>query len=268
MELRSPVQEHLKDYAAENAKTRPLIVVLPDLYKGQTLALCGAGPSLASSIISGADHVWAANSALPYLVARGVRVSAGVGIDQTPTLIHEWRDAPPIPYYLASTVDPALVRHVQARGGQPIFWHSAVGFEDEFEFYCQTWPPCYLVGQGHTVISRTISLARWMGFDRVDVYGADCAFGAGDVTHANGTTAEDAYRNPMVMEGEIDGRVWRTRADMLMAAVELARWTRDSEGAIRLIGDTLPNALLGKDDAFLDLVCRKLAPGERAEPLT
>ena len=51
---------------------------------------------------------------------------------------------------------------------------------------------------------------------------------------------------------------------MLLAAVELVRRVRDSDGRIRLIGDTLPNALLDKDDAFLDQVCRTLAPDEVA----
>lgn len=265
IELRSPVQDRLKDYAEANRKTRPLVVAVPGIYAGKTLALCGAGPSLATANLNGReyDHVFACNSALPYLVERGVRVTGGVGIDQTPRLSEEWADPPAVPYYLASTVDPTLVAHLQAHGRTPIFFHSAVGFDGEWDYYCNAWPAMYMVGQGFTVLSRFLGLADWMGFERIDLYGADCAFGPDDVTHANGTLAKNAYVNPLIMAGEIDGRVWRTRPDMLMAAVELARRVRDSNGKYRLMGDTLPSALLDKDDAFLDLVCRSLAPGER-----
>jgi hypothetical protein len=245
--------------------TRPLVVAVPGVFAGKTLALCGAGPSLNDTwtSIREYDHVFACNSALPLLVERGVRVTAGVGIDQTPRLIEEWTDPPAVPYYLASTVDPTLVAHLQAHGRQPIFFHSTVGFDGEFEYYCDHWPPMYMVGQGFTVLSRFLGLADWMGFERVDLYGADCAFGPDDVTHANGTIATNAYVNPLIMAGEIDGRTWRTRPDMLMAAVELTRRVRNSDGKYRLVGDTLPSALLDKDDSFLDLVCRSLAPGER-----
>lgn len=270
IELRSPVQGKMRGYIDENLKTRPLGVVLPDSYKGQTLALCGAGPSLRGVEFNGADHIFACNSALPYLVSRGVKVSAGVGIDQTPGLLEEWKYPPNVPYYVASSCDPALIKHLQAHDRQCFFFHNFVGLanekgeSDEYDYYCATWPTTYMVAQGYTVVSRFIGVAQWMGFEQIDIYGADHAFGPNDETHANGELATKAYINPLIMEGEIDGRMWRTRPDMLLAAVELVRRVRDSDGRIRLIGDTLPNALLDKDDAFLDQVCRTLAPDEVA----
>ena len=262
IELNCPVQDRLRDYALANVKTRPLVVAVPGIYRGQSLALCGAGPSLKSAEIVGTDHVFACNSALPYLWERGGRVTAGIGIDQTDGLLHEWATPPPVPYYLASTVDPRLVQHLQAHGRQVVFFHSSVGFADEFDFYCENWPPTYMVGRGFTVLSRFIALAEWMGFERIDIYGADCAFGDDDVTHANGATATEAYGNPLILTGKVDDRVWRTRPDMLMGAVDLVRRVRESQGRIRLIGDTLPSALAEKDEAYLDAVCRTLSPQE------
>jgi hypothetical protein len=273
IEMRSPVGNHLQAYATANVKTRPLRVALEDAFKGETLALCGAGPSLPDHI-NGVDRIFACNSALPWLVERGVPVTAGVGIDQTRGMITEWADPPDVPYFLASTVDPELVKHLQSHGREVVFFHNCVGFKDEFKWYCEHWPGTYLVGRGWTVVGRFIGLAEWMGFERIDIYGADHAFsgaaprgtpaGAHDTTHANGTLASEAYTEPLIMEGEIDGRVWRTRPDMLMAAVDLARQVNESDGRIRLMGDTLPAALLDKDDAFLDQVIRSLAPDEVA----
>ena len=259
IELQSPVQGRFREFITENLKTRPMVMAAPDRFKGQTLALCGAGPSLV--VPTGYDHVFACNSALPYLTRLGAGVTAGCGIDQTPGLLTEWLDPPDVPYFVASSCDPALVRHLIGYGRQVVFFHSCVGIEDEFEFYCDTWPPTFMVGTGHTVVSRILALAQWMGFAKIDVYGADCAFTNGDVCYADGSTATEAYGKPLMMEGVIDGRTWRTRPDMLMAAVELARIARDDD-SVTLVGDTLPNALQGKDEKFLESVCRRLAPGE------
>ena len=267
IELRSPVQEHLRAYVDANRVTDPARMVTPAMRTGHTVAICGAGPSLARADIHGVDQVWACNSALPYLHARTERVGAAIGIDQTAAMIREWADPPDVPYYLASSVDPALVQHLAAHGRTVSFFHNHVGFDaDEFQHYCATYPPTLMVGEGFTVVSRAIGLALWMGYERIDVYGADCAFADHDVTHANGEQATTAYHNPLIMAGEINGRTWRTRPDMLMDAVHLVRRVRQANGRIRLLGDTLPVALLGKDDATLDLVAERLLPGDPRHP--
>jgi len=266
IQLANPVQEHLRAYITTNRATEPLEVVQPNVFTGKSLALCGAGPSLRDETIRGADEIWACNSALPYLVASGAKVTGGVGIDQTPGLLREWGDPPDVPYYVASSCDPYLIQHLQAKGRRVIFFHNHVGCDSdegaEFDLYNETWPYMAMVGEGFSVVSRTIGLAQWMGFERVDVYGADCCFGPDDLAHANGDSAETAYHRPMLMEATMGDRHWRTRPDMLMDAVHLVRRARRASGVIRLMGDTLPVWLLGKPETFLDLVCRRLAPGE------
>jgi hypothetical protein len=269
IELRSPVQDHLRDYVDANRVSDPARMVTPDRRIGHSVAIMGAGPSLAhaSDTYRSVDAIWACNSAVPYLASVGVPITVAVGIDQTKGLLREW--ATPrahLPYYLASSVDPELVQHLESHGCRVSFFHNHVGFaEDEFEHYCGTWPPTLMVGEGFTVVSRAIGLALWMGYERIDVYGADCAFD-GDVAHANGEVATEAYHNPLIMAGEINGRVWKTRPDMLMDAVHLVRRVRQANGKIRLMGDTLPVALLGKDDAFLTQVAERLLPGDPRNP--
>ena len=262
--LKNPVDHKLGDYARENLRLQAEFAIPMCVTK--TLALCGAGPSLRRAKIEGADEVWACNSALPWMVKEGRRVDVGIGMDQTPALLREWSDPPDVTYYVASTCDPELVRHLKAHGRRVLFFHNAVGFEGEIEHY-QTWPPGYILGHGATVVSRTVGLAGWLGFHRVDLYGVDCAF-EGDVVHANGEDYTTAYGNPLLLEAEIDGKVWRTRPDMLMDAVDIVRLAREKNGLIRFQDGTLPAALFGKDDAFLDTVSRRLAPGESPEPIT
>jgi hypothetical protein len=261
LQLASPVQDKLKGYVDANRSHEPLKVVEQNSHAGQKLAICGAGPSLAKQTIEAVDQVWACNSALPYLLGRGVKVSAGVGIDQTPGLLREWKDAPDVPYLLASSVEPELVQHLGAKGRDITFFHSAVGLDDELAYYTETWPGTIMVGQGFMVTSRMIGVAQWMGFERIDIYGCDCALD-GDIAHANGEVVTEAYHNPLIMQADIDGRNWRTRPDMLIGAVDMVRRVRKGEGRIRLIGDTLPVALLGKSEEYLNDVCRVIKPGE------
>lgn len=276
IELLNPVQDKLRDFIIENRKTADLEVVEPGIFAGQSVAVCGAGPSLRDETIRGASQIWACNSALPYLIANGARVDAGVGIDQTAGMLREWADPPDVTYYVASTVDPYLVAHLKSHNRRVVFFHNHVGCDTdkdvenatEWDLYNNTWPSMALVGEGFTVVSRTIGLAQWMGFERVDVYGADCAFSPdGDIAHANGESSHEAYGEHIkVMEATLAGRQWRTRPDMLMDAVHLARRTQQGLGRIRLIGDTLPVFFLGKSPEYLDLACRRLAPGELPPP--
>lgn len=265
IELHSPVEGHFEEFVLKNMLTPNIVSLVEGSFAGQTLALCGAGPSLAESKISGVDQIFACNSAVNYLMSKGVHVTGAVGIDQTPQLRQEWDVTYDIPYYVASTCDPELIRYLSEQGRELLFFHNHVGIVDELNFYNSHWPAnSYLVGQGFTVVSRFIGLAKWLGFERIDVYGADCALGDDDVAHANGEHVNDAYLNPLILTGKLppSPREWRTRPDMLRDAVSLARTARDSRGQVRLMGDTMPVALLGKDDAYLDLVSRTLAPGE------
>ena len=268
VELKNPVSDRLREFAFRN---RVLVGPNPEMVRkhtflGQTLALCGAGPSLDPKHVRGTTHVWACNSALPWLIQQGVEVSAGVGIDQSPGLLREWSDPPDVTYYVATTCDPELVGHLIDHSRRVVFMHNYVAWseyaDDEFGHYNNDWPPAYMLGTGATVVPRVIGLAAWMGFERIDVHGADCALGDGDIAHANGETAVQAFTNPVLMGGEINGRNYRTRPDLLMAAVDLARAVQSNPGHVRLIGDTLAVALQAKPDAYLDEVVRRLKPGE------
>ena len=271
LELLNPVTDKLGDYIIANAKGSPAMVQ-PDTNRAQTLALCGAGPSLRSLRFDKTDRVWACNSALPYLIGEGVRVDVGISIDQTPAMLREWLEPPDVMYYVASSCDPALIAHLHDHKREVRLFHNNVGVypddekpnpEWEWRQYCDLYQPGYMVGEGATVVSRSIGLGFWAGFERVDIYGADCCFADDDLAHANGDTENEAYGgHSTIMEGEISGRQWRTRPDMLLEAVDLVRRVRTTDGKIRLIGDTLPVALLGKSEEFLDQVMRRLVPGE------
>ncbi len=57
IELHSPVQHKLRDYILDNRKTVPCDVIPPNTHGGKSVAICGAGPSLAGAIIDGVDDI-------------------------------------------------------------------------------------------------------------------------------------------------------------------------------------------------------------------
>lgn len=262
--LANPVLERLGEYIQANRRLVPTpIMVGPEQFRGQFVALCGAGPSLREADLRGVDQVIACNSAVQWLVEQGLTIHGAVGIDQTARLAEEWANPPDVPYYLATSVDPTVVRHLQNHQRALFFFHNAVGIPDEQALY-RTWPRGFMVGRGATVVSRFAWVLLWAGAERVDIYGADCALGDGDIAHANGEHVTEAYQTPLLLEGRHPprDRTWRTRPDLLMEAVDLVRLVRASQGRVRLLGDTLPVSLLGKDDAYLDQVNRRMTPAE------
>lgn len=257
---------------------------------GKSLVICGAGPSLlehAGDYCTTADEVWACNSALPTLIANGHRVTHGLAVDQTPEMLSEWATAPDVDYLLASTVHVHLVDFLRMKGRRIRFFHNYVGIKKapvqwddehgvlkraEYEdwLYALLYPGTVRAGSGLNAVTRAIDVALVMGYETITVLGADCALRVTrpmpdcelgspehikwlteDVQmHADGGHALASNATMMTLSGDIDGRTWWSKPDMLISAEFLMRMARRWP-KIKLIGDTLPVALSTKDDAFL-----------------
>jgi len=200
-------------------------------------------------------------------------------------MLTEWASAPPVEYLLASTVHPHLTEYLVGKGRTVRFFHNFVGLssapvqrEDgtivsyEDWMYSGLYPATVRCGSGLNSVSRAIDVATFMGAERITVLGADCALrvtkplGADVVTgspehmrwlredtvmHADGGHALASGATPLTLFGVIDGRRWDTKPDLIITATILAQMARTSEGRIRLIGDTLPNALVDKSPEYL-----------------
>lgn len=230
-------------------------VVEPDTAKGKDLILCGSGPSLPKvknllRVHPDAD-VWGCNDALMWLTRRGLRVTHGVGIDQSPDLYTTcWTPPPSVTYLVASSASHQLLAHLLRYGHRDriILFHSFIGFEGEEELYRLLYRPAPMVGCGLNVVNRSIALAVFLGYRTIYLVGADCALGRRDTLHTGETTADTG----IILRGKIDGRRWATKPDLLSSACDLVRQKREMGDRLQFIGDTLPQALKDKDDAFLD----------------
>ena len=283
--LENPVTKHFEAFIFGNA-TKCDHVVEIDSAKGQHLILCGAGPSLrdeADEWCPQGDQIWGCNSALTWLVDNGHNPTQGFCVDQTPAMVNEWASAPDVEYIIASTAHPHLVEHLEKHERRITFFHNYVGIDKrpvEYEgmtlpfedwMYAALYPATIKAGSGLNAVTRAIDVASFMGFTQITVLGADCALrvdypfegvhGSPDhlkwlkehtEMHADGGNALASNATPVTLGGEIDGRWWESKPDMIVSAVWLVRMGRALGDGFQLIGDTLPNALKDKSDKFLD----------------
>ena len=196
-----PNQQHLYDHIKQNAPFAKEMVA-PDTHKGQTVNICGAGPSLTPYLsrrwglwrkrLPPASQTWGCNSALQYLYDHGAKPTHGFVIDQGEEMLRpeEFGRTHDVVYYVSSSVHPRLVQHLLAEGRCLKWFHSYLGIEDpkgwdakavgkSYEMALYTDARLYQsgvqVGHGLNSVQRAVCLALFMGFSKIRVYGADCA---------------------------------------------------------------------------------------------
>ena len=192
--LENPVARHFETFIVGNVahyqevyKEEPPVAV-QDSAEGQTLLLCGAGPSLAEHIEEyRADQVWGCNSALIWLHDEGHDPTHGFCVDQTPHMLREWESAPDVEYLIASSVHCALVEYLVQKNRRLRFFNNYVGIKKppvewdgrsmEYEdwLYTLLWPATCRAGSGLNSVTRAIDVALFMGFEKVSILGADCS---------------------------------------------------------------------------------------------
>jgi hypothetical protein len=308
--LQNPVAGHFSSFIFGNA-TMQDGVIEQGQNKGQHVVICGAGPSLADTAadyVDKADEVWGCNSALIYLRDRGLRVTHGLTVDQTPHMLEEWATTPDVMYYLASSVHPHLTDLLRINERPYRIFHNYVGLRENPVEYgvcvdCETvvqnandpcskckgenvdrqmmayedwiysalYPATVRAGSGLNTTSRAMDVALFAGFEKITVLGADCALrlhqprpdcaeGSPEhmdwlrnhaQMHADGSTALRSGATAVTLGGEIDGRWWESKPDMLITAVWMADMANAYPERIELVGDTLPNAIRDKPEDFL-----------------
>ena len=284
--LSNPVSDHFPNFIYANSLVCEKVAVQGS-GRGKSLVICGAGPSLADDAASycyDTDELWAVNSALPWLFDNGFKPTHAITVDQTAHMVEEWYSAPDVEYLLASTCHPHLVEYLMEKQRSITFFHNFVGIKQapvqlengeivhyEDWLYSTLFETTVRVGAGLNSVTRAIDLACFMGFKSIKVLGADCALrttancpttkhGSPEhlrwlkehtIMHADGGHALASNATPLTLGGDIDGRHWETKPDLIISAVWLARMQNEIP-RLELIGDTLPNALKDKTDDFLD----------------
>ncbi len=149
--------------------------------------------------------------------------------------------------------------------------------------YESLYPPTIRAGAGLNTASRAIDVGLAEGFDRITILGSDCCLrhtristapmGSPEymdwlrtdvIMHVDGSDALRSGATAMVMQAEIDGRMWITKPDMAITAVWLAEMARHHPDRLNFVGDTLINAIKDKPEEFFErLPALTNAKGER-----
>lgn len=268
-------------------QVRPPMVVQGEAI-GKELVICGAGPSLrdhAAEYCTPDRDVWGCNSAVTWLYNNNHHVTHAFTVDQTAMMLREWSSMPPVEYLLATSVHCHLPEMLLAGGHKVRFFHNYVGIKKppvtwegrtmgyEDWLYALLYPDSVRCGSGLNATTRALDVALYAGYEKIYILGADCAlrlkksrprgakFGdkrhlkwlRNDVEmHADGGNALASDATAMTMGGTIDGRWWETKPDMMITAVFLVQMKRALGERFEIIGDTLPTALMEKDDEYLD----------------
>ena len=294
--------DRLFDHIRLNARyAKKMVGATTNTHVGQTVAICGAGPSLRQYLLEpqpATDEVWACNSALPYLVDRGVRVTHGVGIDQGEGMLEDWARTFDVTYLIATSVHPKLVKHLRRHNRRLRWFNNFLGLHDpegwtgpdicmacrhvktgvheghdyvpmryEMWLYQNLFSASCMPAYGLNVVARAIGVALYLGFDKILVYGSDCAAEKDGppmpvewdtdayadwtkqiVVYADGRTAFDVYgpKGILIEAGgpDLGNHRWHTRADMLVTARHLTIIVNTTGGKVQLMGETLPGVLL------------------------
>lgn len=312
IELQNPMTEHFGSFIFGNALHCDHVVERGTA-KGQTVVICGAGPSLrdtAPKWVSKGDQVWGCNSAAIWLHDHGYPVTHAFTVDQTPQMIEEWKSAPDhLEYLVGSSIHPHLTEYLLDKGCRLRWFHNFVGVKGpvvsyavcgdcnwsgdtgtspcpncaseridshtasyEEWMYQALYPSTVVTGSGLNATTRAIDLALFMGFEKIILLGADCALRMtkpcpnaptgspehlqwlreGTEMHADGGHALASEASSLTLQGEIDGRLWLTKPDMVVTAVWLRSMKKALGSRLSIMGDTLPRVLLNKDDAFIE----------------
>ena len=139
-------------------------------YKGLTLVIAGAGPSLSKAYreIKKADHVWGCNSAVNWLIDQNWKCTHGIAIDASPRMFGEvWIEPADIDYLLATTVNPLLTDHILKHDHKIEFFHSHRHSNDEEILCSMLFPAAPICVNGLNVANRAVELALWLGYKKI-----------------------------------------------------------------------------------------------------
>lgn len=273
----NPFQDKLHEHVRYSASLE-LGRVRKDMHKGSRGAIiCGSGPSLLKfstleEIRKKARQGWtiiACKESIRLLRERKVTVHYSVSMDPTPWQVDKTYLDPEITYCIASSCHPNLYRHVLDARCHALVFHSACGAKcpetglDEIGLYRRYHGYIATVMGGYTCVNRATALASYMGFPPSMTWLAGADFGwrdestyyaKGAVGKAGNVTAGKNF--DMQDHGQVDGRNWNTRIDMLASAVDLAK--RLKTGQIgKWLGDSLGKSLAKRDMAFINSIIEK-----------
>ncbi len=215
-------QSHIDSAVARNL---PVCGVRP-LRKGK-LAIVASAPSVTNYVDTLKEwdgEIWGVNGAFGWMIHRGIKPDAFIGIDP------EWflKDYLPDPpqdatYYLSSQVHPCVFDHLKDR--KVHLWFQA---DDQVKFPIGS----VTVPGGSTCLGRAPYLACLLGWQDVHIFGGDSSFT--HKTHVYGGELPERF-----VYAEANGKTYKTLKNLLMQACDMVQVVQNFPGSITVHGEGL-----------------------------
>ena len=179
---------------------------LLDKYSG-TCSLVGAGPSIEDTLGELQGDVIAINSAIPYLIERGIVPKWAMLWDAHPLVAKFVVPHPDITYLIASRCHPEVFALLE--DCNVVVWHAA-GDHDMADWVRDMAPEPYpaMVNGGTAGITRGIYLANCLGYRDMHIFGADSSYSMDGRTHIRGSVVPE--KDTMVAIGTQPPLFFRT----------------------------------------------------------
>ena len=184
--------------------------------RNEPIACVSFGPSLKDTWekIKDFKYVMSCSGSHKFLVEHGIVPTWDLNVDPREHKIKLMGEPQKgCEYLIASTCHPQLIDHVKNAGCTVKLWHI---FDTEEEGYRVLPPGEWMICGGCSVGTRTITLARFLGFTDIHVFGMDGSFPDGEGSHA-AEHPNDASRKSVYLT-EYNGVKYRTTPSMLEAA--------------------------------------------------
>ena len=231
--------------AIDYALSLKLPVVVRHKERPGKVAIVASGPSATEYVDMLREwdgEVWGINGAFNWLLHRGVKATAFVGLDPEPILKDYLVNCPDdATYYLAAQVHPECFDHLKGKNVR--LWFAA---DSQVKFPSIAIP----VYGGTTCLGRAPNLAYILGYREVHIFGCDSSYT--NKSHVYGDKGEiPAGSFPM----EMGGRMFITNRQMMQQACDFAEqmveWARpgdDGEAplSVSLYGDGLLQAMFNQ----------------------
>lgn len=204
------------------------------------VAIVASGPSATEFIdlLKEWDgEIWGINGAFAWLMHRGVKPTAFVGLDPEPILKDYLITTPDVTYYLAGQVHPEVFDFLNGKNVR-LWFPADSGVKYPFG--------AVQIYGGSTCLGRAPNLAYHLGWRDVHIFGGDSSFR--EKSHVYGDNQLPAGTFPI----ELGDRVFMTTRQMLQQACEfteqMLEWARPGDDgsaplSVSLYGDGLMQAM-------------------------
>ena len=272
----NPNVPFLADYILHSAR-RKLPLVRHNMRRDAMGAvICGSGPSLLTdetlAFLREKEQtpgwlIFACKESIRMLrEEQGIRVDYSVSMDPGANQTAKTYRDKLITYCLASSCNPVLYDWLLDYGCKVMVFHSACGVVNEVGLYKGLFGCGDTVVGGFTVVNRAVGVANYMGIPNLVLCGTDFGWREGSDYYAKGATGKHLVDVTMNDAGQVDGKTWWSRPDLLASAVSIAHLIK--RGKLTVLGDSLANSLAKRDDEYLARVAaiKNISPLMTAPP--